>query len=118
MAQRIPTFVTIGAVDRISKVLQRVKSKFPKLSRAARRASTAFAIMQKKTEKLRRSLSKMGKKMRGVGRSMTMGMTAPVALAGAAFIKMAVNFQKSMNKVGAISGTLIGGKATANFKLL
>lgn len=44
-----------------------------------------------------------GKKMRGVGKSMTKGLTLPIAGAAAGVGKMAADFQSSMNEVEAVT---------------
>lgn len=58
----------------------------------------------KELAKAQRNLSNFGKKMKGIGRSMSYSLTAPIALVGAATIKLAVDFEKAMAKVQAISG--------------
>lgn len=115
MPKNVDVNLRLKATDKVSKTLARIASKFPKLSRNVSRASAKFAILQRRTEKLRRSLKKMGTSMRGAGRSMTAGMTLPIGLAGAAILSTAVKFQKSINKVGALTRTIIGGKVSDDF---
>jgi TP901 family phage tail tape measure protein len=118
MAKNIPVNLVITGVDRVGKVLDRIKKRFPALARATRRASTAFKIFQAKTERLRRSLAKVGRGMRNVGKQMTTKLTLPIGLAGAGIIRAAVNFQKSMNRVGALTRTIVEGKVAPAFDKL
>lgn len=74
--------------------------------------------MQKRTEKFRQSMTKLGAGMMSVGRGMSVGVTAPVGLAGAAVLSTAVDFQKSINKVGAVTRTIMGGQVTPEFEAL
>lgn len=76
MAATFPLAVVLSAVDRITGPLDRVGGK----------------------------LSKFASGAKAVGRGMTSGLTLPLALAGAATIGVAVNFDKSMNKVAALTG--------------
>lgn len=51
-----------------------------------------------------KSLEQAGKRLRQVGGTMTMAITAPIAGMGAAAIKTGMNFETSMSKVQALSG--------------
>lgn len=115
MPKKIPVKLVITGVDRVSKVMRKITQAFPKLSKQVRRTSTVFGIMQKKTEKFRRSMKRLGSGMRTFGRGMTIGLTAPIGLAGGAIIRTAVDFQRSINRVGALTRTIIGGKVSKDF---
>lgn len=65
---------------------------------------TAF---QKGIKRINRTLGRMGKNMSAAGRSMTRNITMPLGLAGAASVKMAVDFQSSLTKIQ----TLVGATA-------
>ena len=49
--------------------------------------------------KAQASMLRAGKKMQAIGRTMTLGLTLPIALVGAGTIKMAADFEKSMSKI-------------------
>ncbi len=51
-----------------------------------------------------KKLNQFGMNATKVGRSMTIGLTAPIALFGASVIKTAGDFQTSMNRVSALTG--------------
>lgn len=104
MSQNLPVKMQFGAVDRLSKTIGKFQRKFPELDRSVRRTNNSFRIMQKNTEKLRGNLSAAGRGFKDAGRSMTMGLTLPIAAFGASAINTAVKFEKSMNKVEALSG--------------
>ncbi len=51
-----------------------------------------------------RNLQSFGKSARKAGRSLTFGVTAPVLGLGVTVVRTAAQFEKSMNRVGAVSG--------------
>lgn len=110
--------IRLRALDRISRVLTRVRKKFPQLERAVKRAANTFKLINEKTKAFRKTLGKLSSGMKSVGSRMTRGVTLPVGLAAAAILRVGVNFQKSINKVGAITRTIIGGKVTPAFEAL
>jgi len=114
----MPLNFTLRAVDKIGKTLDKVRSKFPQLGKAVRRLQTRFTLLKAKTEAFRKSMKKMGGNMKRVGKSMTASLTLPIGLAGAKIISTAVDFQKSMNRVGALTRTIIQGKVAPAFKAL
>lgn len=110
--------LVLKGVDKVSNVLDKISRKFPKLRKNVRKAAKTFLLLQKRTEKLRKSLRKMGRGMTSVGKKMSMGLSAPLALAGAAILRVGVTFEKSMNKVAAITDTIIDGKVSPAFEAL
>lgn len=118
MATKSTHSLVLKGVDKVSRVMDKITRKFPKLRRSVRRTSKVFAILQKRTERFRKSIGKLGRRMRGVGRGMTVGLTAPIGLAGAAILRTGVQFQKSINRVAAVTNTIINGKVTPQFKAL
>jgi TP901 family phage tail tape measure protein len=74
------------------------------LKRATKGVSDRFEIMQRKTEKARKKLAKVGAALKGVGSSMTSRLTAPIVAVGGGIIAMSAKFEKSMNKVQALTG--------------
>lgn len=55
-------------------------------------------------DKIGSDLVNSGQAIKGVGQSLTTGITLPLVAAGAAATKVGVDFDRSMSKVGAISG--------------
>ena len=49
-------------------------------------------------------LQKFGKQVGAVGKSMSMMVTAPLLMAGAASVKLSLDFQKSMTKIQTLVG--------------
>ena len=75
----------------------------------ARKSVTYFLgvnITQLKTglARAQMALAKTGAKMKTIGRSMTMSLTLPFAMIGAAGAKMAIDFQDSMTKINTLVG--------------
>ena len=52
-----------------------------------------------------RKLTETGDKMKGIGKKMSMGITAPIAGIGLGAIMTGANFEKGMNRVKALTGT-------------
>ena len=94
----------IKAIDSMSKVIDRIKGKIPKLTNAVKNANKKFATMRMRTESLRKSLGKMGRTMKNIGKGMSIGLTAPIVAFGILSIATAAKFEKSMNKVAALTG--------------
>jgi TP901 family phage tail tape measure protein len=103
MAGNIPAIVTFTAVDRISKAIDRVRSKFPELDRGIRRTNTAFQLLQQSTEKLRGSLSRIGGKLKSAGQTMSFAITAPVVAATAFSIRAFADYETALIGVGKTS---------------
>jgi hypothetical protein len=55
---------------------------------------------------LEKDLDRTGKKMQEVGRSMTLGITAPLALAAGAFVKAAADAEETENRFRQVFGSL------------
>ena len=53
-----------------------------------------------------RRASQLGRQMQTVGRQLTLGLTVPIAAAGAAIVRSGFNFQREMNRVGALTGAV------------
>lgn len=112
---RANAVLKIGAIDKVSRVVSKIKNKFGPLNRALDKTARKFKVIQLSTQKMRRSLNKFGKSARNAGRRMTVGLSAPIALAGAGIVKTAVNFEASMNRVGALSRTIVKGQVSKQF---
>lgn len=104
MAATYKIALKMMGVDRLSGPLKKVGAAVDSIRNRTANAINRFRQMQASTEGLRKSLSKIGKGMRNVGKSMTTGMTLPIGAAGYGIIKMAADFEKSMNKVQALTG--------------
>jgi TP901 family phage tail tape measure protein len=96
--------VNLKAVDKFSSTVDRVTKKFPKLNRKVRESNLVFKKLDRTTRGLRNSLARVGKSMRSTGKSMSLGLTAPIGLMGAKIISTSIDFEKSMNKVRALTG--------------
>lgn len=72
------------------------------LSAAARKAGEEAG--RQMTEALAERLEGIGRPLQTIGRRMTLGVTAPLVGFGALSLKVAADFERSMNKVQALSG--------------
>ena len=95
--------IRFRAIDNVSAVTDKISNKFNKVTRAASKTYKKFDRLSQSSKKLRDNLNKAGKGLKNVGKSMTLGLTAPIAAFGAMAFKTSVQFDKSMNKVQALS---------------
>ncbi|MBE9542501.1 MAG: phage tail tape measure protein [Proteobacteria bacterium] len=116
MANRLGLKMRLSAVDKMSSAIRKVSRSFKPLRSSIDKTNRKFKIMQGRSEKLRKSLSKTGGKMRGVGAAMTLGLTAPIVAIGAAVIKTSADFSKAMNGIEAV--TKVSGKSLEDMKKL
>lgn len=103
MANEFPVKWRFGVVDKLTAPVKRMTKSFKPVTRAAKKANIQFKLMQRNTKKLRTNIRNFGAGMKNVGKSMTIGLTAPIVAFGASTIKTAVKFEQSMNKVSALT---------------
>lgn len=113
MARELPVKVKIAAVDRLSKVIDRVKAKFPELTRGVRRTNTAFEILERTTAKYSKAAEKIGKSIQKAGNVMTAGITLPVLAAGGYGLKAFADYETALQGVG--KTTDLSGAALTQF---
>ena len=101
---RFKIAIQLSALDAISAPLKRVKNSLDKISNSTRKATRNFQTLQLRTQALRKSLTRIGTGFRNVGNTLTTSVTLPIVGAGAAIITTAARFEKSMNKVRALTG--------------
>lgn len=95
--------IRFRAIDNVSAITDKISNKFNKVTRAAAKTQKKFERVSQSSKKLRDNLNKAGKGLKNVGKSMTVGLTAPIAAFGAMAFRTSVQFDKSMNKVQALS---------------
>jgi len=94
----------LKAIDNMSRVIDGIKNKMPGMTRSVRKASTSFKLLQRRSEGFTKSAKKMGRSMQNIGKKATVGLTAPIGAFGALAVRTGINFEKSMNKVSALTG--------------
>lgn len=113
MAKEFNSKIKLTAFDGVSKVLDKIKGKFPKLNSAVKTSSFAFAQMQRSTKRLREELSKVGASIKSVGSAMTLGITLPVLAATGFSIKAFADYETAL--VGVAKTTGLSGIELENF---
>ena len=104
---KAPLDIQIKAVDRFSGVFKKGERGLGRLSGATTRVANNFSLLKKRTEGFRNAMKKTNAVVGSAGKSMSVGITLPVAAMGADIIRTAANFEKSMNKVKALTLSLI-----------
>lgn len=89
--------VVFRAIDKATGPIRRVGRAFNNLAGPIQKAES-------KLHRFSRAMTVAGRKMRQVGSSMALRMTAPLVLFGGLALRTGSEFQKSMNVVGAILG--------------
>lgn len=98
MAETFNISIVFGAVDRLTMVTRRIGQALNGMRRPVMALGRSFA-------RLGRTIQNASEKMKEVGRSMTMRLTTPIVAFGALAIRTAMQFQESMNMVGAVTRT-------------
>lgn len=93
-----------SAIDNVSSVVDRISSKFPNMTSAVKKTQAQMDRMGESSKKLNKNLSNIGSGMKSVGAGMTASLTLPIVAFGASAFKTTQNFDKSMNKVKALTG--------------
>lgn len=61
-------------------------------------------VAQRELDRMAREMRKTGAQMQNIGKNMTIGLTLPIVAFGASAVKVAGDFEQSMNRVAAVSG--------------
>jgi len=94
----------LKAFDKMSATIERVRKKFPKLTRDVKRASRTFKIFSAQTKRLRQNFQKIGGGMKSFGRNLTIFVTLPLIAAGAAGVKFFAEFQQGLRGIEKTTG--------------
>lgn len=105
MANEAESKLKLSAIDKMSRVVDNISKRFPKLTKNVKDSARGFQVAQKRSEKYTKAMSKMGSKMKNVGSKMTLGLTVPIVAFGALALKTGTDFQKSMNRVESLTGS-------------
>lgn len=81
--------------DKVSPALKAIVTNCRKMDRDLGKANKSLEIMQKKFE----NISKLGNKIKDIGKGLTVGVTLPVIAAGGAMVKLASDMEETINKV-------------------
>ena len=98
-------------VDRFSKPMQQSMHSFNQYIKKTKEADTV-------TKRFGNNVKNIGQNISGIGAKLTAGITLPLTLLAKSSIGVARDFEASMNMVGAVTRTKIGGEATPAFEKL
>lgn len=108
----------------VGRTIDRINTRLGALNRTVRTTNNRWAVMQHRTEALRRSLTRVGRGFSSVGRTMTTFVTLPTLAAGVAMTKVASDAEETANKfkevfkeVDAASRSSAVRDLTKNYKL-
>ena len=104
MPKKTPILLTFNAVDNATASIKKINEKFKKQTQAVTILSNKYKRLQKELSGVTKAGKKMGGALKGAGQSLTMGATVPLVAFGASIIKVSANFEKSMNRVKALTG--------------
>lgn len=95
MAEKTTNIILKG-VDKLSPVFKAVSSRFDSLSNSVKSIHSRFALFNEQNKQINKTLKNMGKGISSFGKTMSIGVTAPVVAAGAASIKAFADFDNGM----------------------
>lgn len=95
--------IRFKAFDNVSKTVDKINGKFAKMSAATEKSARKMDRLAMSTKTLKKGLKGVGGGMKSIGATMSVGLTAPIVAFGAAAFQTSVTFDKSMNKVQALS---------------
>ncbi len=101
MAETYSLSIKLGVLDKSSGPLRKVAQNLSNIGRRVERLKGRMAAMSA-------TMKATGNKMAGIGKKMSMTLTAPIVAFGALAIKSIVGFDDAMNKLGAVSLTTEG----------
>lgn len=93
-----------AALNNLERYVAGATDELKKMKEQQRIAESGWGKLADKFQSVGSRLTRVGDSMKGMGRSMSMYVTAPIAGIGGAAIKTGVDFQEGMSKVSAISG--------------
>lgn len=103
MSKKNDVKIVIRAIDKITAPLRSMGNGFGKMNKNVAKATLRFKAFNDATMKTQKRLRKIGGGMKKFGRGMTTAVSAPIAAFGAVALKTTYDFEKSMNKVAALT---------------
>lgn len=104
MSQDKEVRLKIRALDKMSRVIDGVSSKFPKLSQRVKETSKEFALFNKKTKTFTDGLKKAGRGFQKVGGAITLGVTLPLTAMAAQGVKSFGDFEQGLRGIEKTTG--------------
>lgn len=92
--------IILSATDRISGIINKITSKFPKLDNAITKTILKTRSLNKAFKSMGKGLSSFGGKMRSVGRGMVTNLTLPAGVASVAMMKTFADYERALIGVG------------------
>lgn len=113
MAKKQELIIVNRAVDRVSRVIDKIGNSFPRMARKIQLSGAAVKRLDAKYGKLATRLKKIGRGMQSVGRTMTTFITLPLVALGVGSLKVFGDFDQGLR--GVQKTTNLTGKDLVSF---
>lgn len=107
--------IVVKAQDRFSRVFTKLTNKINGLSGKSYKVNQKLKAMHYQLNRISKAAVRASKGIRSFGSKLTIGLSAPAALAGRAMFNLVYDFEKAMNEVGAVTKTTLGGVVRPEF---
>ncbi|OIK11974.1 phage tail tape measure protein [Bacillus sp. MUM 116] len=94
----------VAALNNLERNVSHTRDELARLREEQRISESSWGRLGQRFESVGNQLTKIGDKMKNVGKSMSLYVTAPLVGLGVATIKTGADFESAMSKVAAISG--------------
>lgn len=95
----------VAALNNLERYIERTREELEQLRAEQRLSESSWHRFGQRLEAVGNRLTKVGNGMKSLGQEMSMRLTAPIVGLGGGVVKTAADFEESMDKVSAISGS-------------
>ncbi|WP_047504180.1 phage tail tape measure protein [Staphylococcus sp. ZWU0021] len=92
-----------ASLNNLERTISKTKNEMQAFNKEQLIANSSFTKAAQRADDMGTKFNNVGSSMKGMGRSMTVGVTTPITLGLGAAIKKSADFEQQMSKVGAVS---------------